>query len=253
MTSIFMHGIERLVLEPVQKQSTETHVRTLRIESATEADITLDLFAKTPAALEIVESPRGKEFAWLIEAGDPPHYWDGRTPSGYTNDPNEAIRFARFEDAEKVRLHLIAGGVHWKSVQHGFTRAGTKTRADLSAARPEPVSAERTESGRLVPPVPGEPSVSGETTHRYMPRAKVWVLNRYPGGRWFVDGEAEICNADANLPDRYRIRFLEEFGGPSVIRHIDPAAQGSRERAQARADELNAQGAARNAAQETAS
>ena len=60
------------------------------------------------------------EYGWLIEAGSSPHYWDGRKPGSYTVDANEAIRFARFEDAEKVRNWIVEDGVHWKSVEHGF-------------------------------------------------------------------------------------------------------------------------------------
>ena len=62
----------------------------------------------------------GPDYGWLIEAGDPPHYWDGRSADSYTSDAYQAIRFARFEDAEAVRCRLVTGGVHWKSVQHAF-------------------------------------------------------------------------------------------------------------------------------------
>ena len=60
------------------------------------------------------------EYGWLIEAGDPPHYWDGYSPESYTADSNKAVRFARFQDAEAVRCRLLRAGVHWKSVQHGW-------------------------------------------------------------------------------------------------------------------------------------
>ncbi len=60
------------------------------------------------------------EFGWLIEAGARPHYWDGQSPSSHTTDAYAAVRFARFEDAEKVRCWLVEGGEHWKSVEHGF-------------------------------------------------------------------------------------------------------------------------------------
>lgn len=60
------------------------------------------------------------EFAWLIEAGDPPHYWDGRGPDTGTLNAFEAVRFARKEDAEKVRCWIVKGGEHWKSIEHGF-------------------------------------------------------------------------------------------------------------------------------------
>ena len=60
------------------------------------------------------------EYAWLIEAGSSPHYWDGRGIGTYTTDANDAVRFARFDDAERVRCWLIPSGKHWKSVEHGW-------------------------------------------------------------------------------------------------------------------------------------
>lgn len=47
-----------------------------------------------------------RETAWLIETGD--HmYWDGKKANsdGFTHDPNDAVRFARFEDSERI--------IHW--------------------------------------------------------------------------------------------------------------------------------------------
>lgn len=61
-----------------------------------------------------------KEFAWIIVAGPHPHYWDGRKPESFSRDYKEAIRFARFQDAEIVRVHLIPSGIHWKCIQCGF-------------------------------------------------------------------------------------------------------------------------------------
>lgn len=43
--------------------------------------------------------------AWLIEGGD--GYWTGRTMWELDRDQNEACRFARQADAERVRLWLI--------------------------------------------------------------------------------------------------------------------------------------------------
>lgn len=62
------------------------------------------------------------DFCWLIERyeGSALVYWSGRKGEGFTGDPQWAVRFARFEDAEQVRLHVVADGYACRSVQHGF-------------------------------------------------------------------------------------------------------------------------------------
>ncbi len=47
-----------------------------------------------------------EETGWLIETGDH-KYWNGKRAdqNGFTHDPNDAVRFARFEDGERV--------IHW--------------------------------------------------------------------------------------------------------------------------------------------
>jgi hypothetical protein len=47
-----------------------------------------------------------EESGWLIETGDH-KYWNGRhaNQGAFTHDPNDAVRFARFEDGERI--------VHW--------------------------------------------------------------------------------------------------------------------------------------------
>jgi hypothetical protein len=50
------------------------------------------------------------ETAWLIESGAG-EWWDGRTSGSeatFTRDANDAVRFARFEDAERVRCWVLA-------------------------------------------------------------------------------------------------------------------------------------------------
>lgn len=46
------------------------------------------------------------QLGWLIETGDH-QYWNGKKANsdGFTHDPNDAVRFARFEDSERV--------IHW--------------------------------------------------------------------------------------------------------------------------------------------
>lgn len=49
-----------------------------------------------------------EELGWLIETGN--HcYWSGRhaNADGFTHDPNDAVRFARFEDSERVIFWLM--------------------------------------------------------------------------------------------------------------------------------------------------
>lgn len=47
------------------------------------------------------------EAVWLIEADQ--SYWDGRYPDsrGFSKDVNDAVRFERREDAEKVRHWIL--------------------------------------------------------------------------------------------------------------------------------------------------
>ncbi len=65
------------------------------------------------------------EPCWLIESASPqgvPQYWDGHRNDCFTIDPNEAVRFARFEDAERVRGWMLSEPIrnHCRSVQHIF-------------------------------------------------------------------------------------------------------------------------------------
>ncbi len=70
---------------------------------------------------QIITLTAKAESAWLIEAGPEPHYWDGRGVDSSTIHHAEAVRFARFEDAERVRCWLVKGGQHWRSVQHSWS------------------------------------------------------------------------------------------------------------------------------------
>lgn len=59
---------------------------------------------------------------WLIESTSPngPLYWDGRRSESFTSDANEAVRFARFEDAERIRAWMLPTLLrgHLRSVAH---------------------------------------------------------------------------------------------------------------------------------------
>lgn len=68
------------------------------------------------------------ETGWLIESASPqgvPQYWDGRRDNSFTIDANEAVRFARFEDAERVRAWMLLYSIrnHCRSVLHGWAPA----------------------------------------------------------------------------------------------------------------------------------
>ena len=46
------------------------------------------------------------------EAGSsPPLWWTGRGAAMFSGDANEAMRFARFEDAERARAWLVERGI----------------------------------------------------------------------------------------------------------------------------------------------
>jgi hypothetical protein len=64
------------------------------------------------------ENLQQREFAWLIEADG--SYWDGHfTDSrGFTRKVDDAVRFARFQDAEAVK--------HWLLQVHSFALRTTR-------------------------------------------------------------------------------------------------------------------------------
>ena len=52
--------------------------------------------------------PAPTESGWLIEfTGGAPSWWDGRGPDTGMFDANEAVRFARREDAERVLYWIV--------------------------------------------------------------------------------------------------------------------------------------------------
>lgn len=62
--------------------------------------------------------------AWLIELGSlPPQWFTGRAAGGFTTDANDAIRFAREEDARRAMFYvvdpMVARGC--KIVEHGWS------------------------------------------------------------------------------------------------------------------------------------
>ena len=62
------------------------------------------------------------EFAWVIEGGDTsrPHYWDGRALDSFTHDHLEAVRFARREDADRIKFVLL-NNEHLRVCEHGWS------------------------------------------------------------------------------------------------------------------------------------
>ena len=63
----------------------------------------------------------GMRFAWLIE-GAPGTYWIGRGRAEFGRDIQEAVQFARQEDAERVLYWLVPNAVSavCRAVEHGF-------------------------------------------------------------------------------------------------------------------------------------
>lgn len=67
------------------------------------------------------------EYAWLIE-GDG-NYWNGKHADsrGFTRNHSEALRFARYEDAETVKHWLLqAHSFALKTVKHGWINGDHK-------------------------------------------------------------------------------------------------------------------------------
>lgn len=61
------------------------------------------------------------QLGWLIEDAQG-QYWDGRRADSFTRKHDEAVRFSRFEDAERVRCWLVKSGQHFRSVQHAWVQ-----------------------------------------------------------------------------------------------------------------------------------
>ena len=78
---------------------------------------------------------------WMIEGGGSVKWWDGRGVDTFSADPNEGVRFARFEDAERVRCWLLKPEIRdfCKSTQH-------KWFGEVNVTLPDP--AKRKEGGR---------------------------------------------------------------------------------------------------------
>lgn len=69
------------------------------------------------------EVTRAGEYVWLIEANQT--YWAGTSldVSAFCDDPNQAVRFARFEDAERVKQWLLKPHAFaLRSTQHAFIK-----------------------------------------------------------------------------------------------------------------------------------
>ena len=69
------------------------------------------------------------EFAWLIETGGH-RYWNGRRTDAvaFTKNPDEAVRFAREADADRVIYWLLEPyKVFLVARHHGFMASAHKT------------------------------------------------------------------------------------------------------------------------------
>lgn len=80
------------------------------------------------AAVALRELLDARERGWLIETARQT-YWDGRnvgSDAAFVPDANEAVRFARFEDAELVRCWLLEQSqrpARLRSAEHVFLPA----------------------------------------------------------------------------------------------------------------------------------
>lgn len=81
------------------------------------------------AAVGPFKSETPDTHGWLIECGRQT-WWDGRKPgldAEFTSDPNEAIRFARFEDAELARCWLLEPIQHLlRATEHAWPAKATE-------------------------------------------------------------------------------------------------------------------------------
>ena len=70
------------------------------------------------------------EIGWVIENGaSPTEYWTGRALDygAFSSDHAVAVRFARFSDAETIRILLLDGGAYCRSAQHMWIAAPAPT------------------------------------------------------------------------------------------------------------------------------
>lgn len=92
-----------------------------------------------------------RETAWVIETGDH-KYWNGKAANqdGFTHDPNDAVRFARFEDGERI--------IYWLMEEFKvFLVTREHVWLDGAAQEPKESATATFDRQRLGPPVPAAP------------------------------------------------------------------------------------------------
>lgn len=110
-----------------------------------------------------------EDFGWLIETGDH-KYWNGKRADadGFTHDPNDAVRFARFEDGERVIYHLMQlYSVFLVTRQHKWVDGDPKRRDRRQSVEGcSYCDAERVKGNKHFPPHDASPSCeSGNHNH----------------------------------------------------------------------------------------
>ena len=81
-----------------------------------------DLLIQERAAAKPTEQARQDEIGWLVEQyeGGPTLYWGFDGFNVWTKDPNQAVRFARKQDAEMAARLLGSEGRH-RVVEHRWS------------------------------------------------------------------------------------------------------------------------------------
>lgn len=132
------------------------------------------------------------EQVWLIESASPlgvTQYWDGRRDNSFTIDPNEAVRFARFEDAERVRGWTLREPIrhHCRSVAHLWC-APSPAAASYTAEQCR-ADAEREAANGDADCTTGQPAASGEPLEE-----QAWFQNLTLGVRHLIREQANRHN-----------------------------------------------------------
>jgi hypothetical protein len=106
-----------------------------------------------------------QQFAWLVEVGwSRRAYWCGVDLYTFTDDPNEAVRFSRQRDAEKVAQLLRNAGLTVNVCEHGWYGVAVDRNDDHEvrhddAASVRPLAVD----SRIVAPASGAASINSTT------------------------------------------------------------------------------------------
>lgn len=151
-------------------------------------------------AFETVAPPQGCDFAWVIELPGMPTYWDGRGADTFSYKHEQAVRFARKEDAERVLAWVISQQRRDEGArvsEHGWYRdSAPETFSNPCGSDSRPAVAQTTAMEHVAV---GKADLEAGTAHR--PRTDECDNCGEPRSKHVTD--RLIC-PDTAVPDVYR-------------------------------------------------